>query len=61
MRQSDSSRNPQSQRKNILEDSQSITKTELVTAQIAQNDPIAMQRCKALFKYLESSITPSVK
>ena len=48
-------------RKNVLEDSQSITETEFFTARIAQTDPRSMKNCKALFKCLESSITPSVK
>ena len=47
--------------KNFLEDSQSITKAEVVTALIARTDPRAIQNCKALFKCLESSIPPSVK
>ena len=47
--------------KGFLEDSKSITEADLVAAQIAQIDPRANQNCKALFKCLESSITPSVK
>ena len=47
--------------KGVLEDSKSIIKADLVAARIARIDPRAKQNCKALFKCLESSITPSVK
>ena len=47
--------------KDVLEDSKSITVADLVAERIAQMDPRAKQNCKALFKCLESSITPSVK
>ena len=47
--------------KDVLEDSKFVTKADLVTARIAQINPRAKQNCKALFKCLESSTTPSVK
>ena len=47
--------------KDVLEDSKSITKSENFAARIARIDPREKQNCKALFKLLESSITPPVK
>ena len=48
-------------RKDVLEDSKSTTKADLVAAQIARIDTIEKQNRKSLLKYLESSITLSVK